>query len=61
MKGVIYMDSDKIKNLISKYTPETINPNKIVVMTESIYESVRTYLDDNSKTKEELYKLLGKD
>lgn len=61
MKGVIYMDSDKIKNLISKYTPETIDPNKIVVMTESIYESVRTYLDDNSKTKEELYKLLGKD
>lgn len=55
------MDSDKIKNLISKYTPETIDPNKIVVMTESIYESVRTYLDDNSKTKEELYKLLGKD
>lgn len=55
------MDSDKIKNLISKYTPETINPNKIVVMTESICESVRTYLDDNSKTKEELYKLLGKD
>lgn len=55
------MDTNKIKNLASKYIPEEIDPIRIGVMCESVCESIRKYLDNNPKTKEKVQKLLNKE
>ena len=52
------MDTNKIKVLISKYTPEKIDPNLVFFNIGLTVGRIQQYLDDRPEQKEKILKIL---
>lgn len=52
------MDTNKIKVLISKYTPEKLDPNLLFFNVGLTVGRMRQYLDDRPEQKEKILKFL---
>ena len=52
------MDTNKIKVLISKYTPEKIDPNLVFSNIGLTVGRIQQYLDDRPEQKEKILKFL---
>ena len=52
------MDTNKIKVLISKYTPEKLDPNLVFFNIGLTVGRMQQYLDDRPEQKEKILKFL---